>query len=195
MKKLFLLAFLALAFTSCDKDESEAVEPVAIVHKEIKATFKYTLPIRVDINNDGQDDFSFGNVLVSDSYGAHNLFYIRPLAHNQVLLNMNDEIAIGNWSAALKANDVVQEDQINNLKWVRGTGFLLDLRKPDATHTFYEGPLSDKAPLYIGVRLEKNGGYHTGWVKLNYAMGSEEVEVTDAAFNPLSMQILKAGQR
>ena len=195
MKKMLPLALVALAFTSCDKEKDEVAEPLAIVHKQINASFEYTAPMQVDVNSDGKYDLSFGNVLVSDSRGAHNLFYVRPLEHNQVLLNMQGEISIGNWSAALQANEVVQENQAKGSEWARATGFLLDLRKPNDANTYYEGPLANTNTLYVGIRLKEGGNYKAGWLKLNYTMGNEKVEVVEAAFHPSASQTLKAGQR
>ncbi|MEJ8801602.1 hypothetical protein [Pontibacter sp. H249] len=195
MKKMLTLAFMALAFTSCDKEDGELTEPLTYVHKQINSSFKYTAPTQVDVNDDGKNDFSFGNVLVSDSRGGHNLFYVRALEANQVLLNMQEEISIGHWSAALQVNDMVQEDNSKNFQWVRGAGFLLDQRKPDEVHTFYEGPLASYNTLYLGIRLKEGDTYKTGWIKLSYIMGSEKVDIVEAAFHPSASKAVKAGER
>lgn len=195
MKKMFTLALLALAFTSCDKEKESEVEPLSIVHKQINSFFKYTAPIQVDVNSDGRNDFTFGNVLVSDSQGGHNLFYVRPLENNQLLLNLQQDISIGNWAASLQFNDVVQEDQNKNYQWIRANGYVLDLRQPSDAQTLPEGPLGNSSTVYVGFRLKEGDKYKSGWVKLSYTAGSDRVEVTEAAFHPSAAKTLKAGQQ
>ncbi|TPE44366.1 hypothetical protein [Pontibacter mangrovi] len=195
MKRVFTLALVALALTACKKEEDDAIELDEIVYRQVNGSFKYTLPLNLDVNNDGQDDFTFGNVLVSDAAGAHNLFYIRPLEYNQVLLNLQEEVSLGHWVEALRADEAVEEDLAKKQQWGRDPGFVLDLRQTVKSEVFYEGPLTESNTLFVGVRLMEDEKYKTGWVRLNYTVGSDEVEVNDVAFRLTPNRPLKAGQQ
>lgn len=200
MKKLLPLALAALALTSCDKEQEDlSPEPqnaAVIVHKQIGASFGYATPLQIDVNNDGKYDFSFGNTLVSDSEGAHNLFYIRALDQHQLLLNTTTEISAGNWGAGLYVNDLVEEDQAKNFQWKRDAGYLLDINKPDDRFTNYSGPMSfNGGSQYVGIRIKDGDAFKSGWIKLSYTMGSESIAVVEAAYLASENQSLKAGQR
>lgn len=135
MKKMFYLVLPAFLCASCDTDKEE--EPLRVVHEEIDLSFQYTSSVSIDLNKDGDNDFLFSNTLVAGDRGTHNLFYVRSLEQNQVLLNLEEEVTTGNWASSLQLNDLVQENQDKNIQWARGTGFLLDIRQSDNTTKFY----------------------------------------------------------
>ena len=195
MKKVFLLGFVALAFSSCDEEKDEVVEPQTVLHQEINTSFSYTSPLNVDVNGDDVDDFTFRTVLVSNTEGVHNLFFIGALQRNQVLLDLDGEISIGNWAAALQLNEMVQEDLAEGYQWVRTKGFVLDRRTVSEENVFSEGPLAEQNTLYVGIRLREGEIYKTGWVKLSYTGGSDEVKVIETVLYNATSQPIKAGQR
>jgi len=217
--KLFIAAGILL-LSACKKDnlktETEQVAPApveeklvggdiipslpgsTIIHRSVNMKVSYNKHILLDVDADGQPDFNFSSVLIAHDGRPHLYLLVNPKTTigARVMVQTGPEMVIyGLWTVPLTANTVIGETPTNNNIWTESLmkGFIIDSSKDNNSHQ-YNGLWVGKTDQYLGIKFKTGTNLYFGWVKLSHQAGTEELVITDYAYNTVAGQNIQAGQ-
>ncbi|MCJ8210515.1 hypothetical protein MUY27_12425 [Mucilaginibacter sp. RS28] len=167
-----------------------------ITSRTLNLTVGYSKPVFLDANNDGTSDFTFTTVLVMHDDKSHLYFFANPntRTESKVLLQQGTELKVnGLWAYPFNQDDAIAPNTTLNNDWNEfGVKPVLLAIDDDKT---VNGLWKYKSDKYLGIRLKINGNFHYGWVKISHQQGSEEMQITEFAYQTKSGQAIKAGEK
>lgn len=197
--RIYFAVCLSISLISCRKSPDPVVSPKAdIVHKTVDRTVKAsdTAPMAIDINDDGIVDFSYFAQYLANSTGVHLYIGINPIGNNAVKMsepndnhfqNMGDAAAV---SGGAKINNTLLPSKL----W--GSDFAYLAIRHDyypIAEKAYEGAWGDGTMHYMPLKLEAKGNVYYGWANLSFDKKTEELRLTDFAWNKVAGQEIGAG--
>ncbi|GAA4319875.1 hypothetical protein GCM10023149_18820 [Mucilaginibacter gynuensis] len=204
MKKHLILTTIVLTamLQACKDDRCECVpddgnHPAEIIHHEINAIVAYQRHIEIDIDQNGEYDYSFGSVLIEEN----DLPYLYLFANGEttngskLLLQSNPEVLNARWARSLAKGAKIEDSAGNGNEWnvPQMHGNIIGVRDNGVQKT-YIGPWIGKQHAYMGMKFKINGKYHYGWIRITHVTGKEQILVEDYAYNNIPEQPIYAGQ-
>ncbi|MES2829628.1 MAG: hypothetical protein V4687_15815 [Bacteroidota bacterium] len=224
MKNLLIAALWVLLFAQgCKKDlevvkENEKIEippdpaesnpiigtPQAdgpntnILSRSLNLVVGYNKNVFLDVDADGMSDFSFFGVLIYHDNRPNLYLAVTPKTSkgSRVLVKTGEEFLInGLWSAPLEKDVVIQEASPSDYSWTgpQVKGYIVASSKTAASDEYY-GLWIGKADKYLGIKFKLNNKYHYGWVRISHTKSTDELMISDYAYNTIPEQGIAAGQ-
>lgn len=174
---------------SCSQDlENDTIpetQEQEVVHKTDGRTVRLgnTLPIALDMNEDGQVDFTVFIELMANSEGDHLFFGINPIGPNLIKSGPHIDHNFLNMGflVAEESNAVISPTLEENQQWTIEHSALLVKRIYDNCQTVYEGEWVNGAQV-VGVQLFKDQLYYMGWLKISLNKEGNEATLVEYAY-------------
>lgn len=169
----------AVALQSCKKDKDQ-VDPDIHFSVAPDAILRYTDPIpALDIDGDGVSDAGLAVYLYMQDGWAIEQYYIYPEDHTDIAVqNQEDGIAYG-------TNKNIAATLDTSGKWYNKRTVLFE-KKFKTNQIEFAGNWKNAQDKYLGVRLNKNGKYYYGWLKMSHRI--EDDNSTVLAISRMAIQ-------
>ena len=191
MKKLLIFLLAGSLLASCQKDALEplpAPHPVMLYKNLQNAEVAPSQPRSVDINNDGQNDFSFGVLLVGDPILQRDR--LQYLANSKIGTNLLNNEA--DQSPMLNKNDLVTTIY-QGYQWFEISAIVLAEKITTMTEIHWDGLWKNSSHNYLPVQIKQNGKLYNGWIELSFDTAAEKLILHKAAISTEENKPVKAG--
>ncbi|UKJ06662.1 hypothetical protein [Solitalea lacus] len=189
-KNVFLGISMLLLLMACKKEKP--VEPTK--HPEMNyvdlqnAEVKYQQTKKIDYDNDGIDDLSFGVLLVGDPILEIDRlqFYANAKNHSGFLIDARQE------SLALNKFDVITKNY-EGYTWVMNPATILCEKITDNNGSHWTGPWADANRKYLPLQITKNEKTYNGWVEISFDKIGEKLVLHKIGLSTEENKDVKAG--
>lgn len=194
MKKILIPALAVLLLAACKKTEITQ-PPVPVPHPLMQYLDLHNESIRfgqikkIDINNDGTDDFLVSTLLVGDPILERDRrqYYISSSTESRFLQDGTNQ------SPVLNKGDQVML-QHTGYNWLEVTSLLLAEKiVPMTGNPSWQGAWKQANHHYLPVQVKKNGNIFHGWIELSFNTTLEEIVLHKAAICTDAGKTIKAG--
>jgi hypothetical protein len=191
----YTLVWLCLILVGCKCDD-DPMQPSSIVYKPDSRSVRLgdPIPIVIDVNEDGQMDFTIFMELTANSQGDRLYAGINPLGANKIksgppidenFLNMGFLIAEPT-GATIDSN--LMEDEL----WTTDHSTLVIRNTFTNGNITYEGDWADTAQI-VGIQTNAGGSIYYGWMRIDFDKATEIVTLIDFAYDTIPGQGIGAG--
>lgn len=178
------LILIALAINpAATKRNSEKV--IAHFELETPATFSLGQNYFLDIDRDGNDDFSFNTASSFANDAMNTAFLVHALGDNEIL-SWNEYAMIS------ETNDVISSES-HDMQWRSGAGEIIK-QVNNGNRTQWNGLWSGDRAQYLAVKLHKEDNAYYGWVKVSIDPATETAIIDEYAINRVPSASIMAGQ-
>ncbi|MFD0766513.1 hypothetical protein ACFQZI_16755 [Mucilaginibacter lutimaris] len=219
MKK-YIWICLGLAFTlqACKKDKIETdpiipTDPVEtapvtgdtqpssqhIVYRTLNMKVGYNKNIFLDANADGSTDISFSSVLIMRD-GKQHLYlsaYGKTSSGNKLFVKKGDGLVNGSlWAYPFAKDERIEPTDANQVTLTapQQKASILSVIST-GSQTSVDGLWANKTDKYLGFAIKMNGEPHFGWIKLSHDAATNEIVVSEYAYNKLPGEDIIAGEK
>lgn len=193
--KQLLLPVLALLLFSCKKDaEHNTTPPPNVMYTDFTASpvlIREGMPVfELDIDGNGIKDFAFKGQRVQDEGHQFSFIYVDPLteqAHQQA-------ITLNACAFAPNASVQLQTEAGGTRYWSNSRGILTETEH-FADRQERDGQFLGAAPLYLAVKVLRDGKTYLGWIELRHqiAAGIDQIYIIKAAIHKQPDTSIAAG--
>src|SRR3989337_502102 len=174
MRTLFIFLFIFSFITSCRKSDhninfsdSSKAWYTDIQGQQIKMNMHSSL----DLNRDGENDISFGTLLVGDPvFGVDKHQYVVSTGINSFLPVDHDENI-----PVLQAGDSIPVENFKGYTWYNAAYSILAQKVIGGKPSYWEGAWKDARHKYIPVQVKNRGLRYNGWVEISFDMVGEKI--------------------
>ncbi|MES2267647.1 MAG: hypothetical protein V4520_12855 [Bacteroidota bacterium] len=219
MKKSLLICLgLVLALQACKKDKIESgpvispdpieTAPVVgdtqpssqnIVYRTLNMKVGYNKNIFLDANADGSTDISFSGVLIMHD-GKQHLYlsaYGKTSNGNKLFVKKGDGLVNGSlWAYPFNKDEPVELTNANQVTLTapQQKASIMSVIST-GPQTSVDGLWANKTDKYLGFAIKMNGEPHFGWIKLSHDAATNEIIVSEYAYNKMSGEDIIAGEK
>jgi hypothetical protein len=193
MTKTLLLLTASLMFVACGKEPPIELPPVSthpqMAYRDLgNKEVKYGQYQKVDIDNDGTEDFRFSVLLLGDPILQRDRmqFYANSNIKRNLLNNQVDE------SPMLHKGDSIALSH-PGYKWWEISSIVLVEKIIDNNGDHWEGLWKNADHQYLPVQVEKNGKLFHGWIELSFDTIREVMILHKSAISTEENKTVKAG--
>ncbi len=195
MKKIVHVVLAAIVLAACKKTKPDPLPLSPEPHPVMQYTDLQNTSVpfgqikRLDLNNDGVDDFLVSTLLVGDPVLQRDRrqYYISSSTETRFLQNG------ANQSPILNKNDQIMS-QHPGYTWLEVTSVLLAEKIiPMAGNPFWQGDWKQANHHYLPVQVKKNGNFFHGWIELSFDTVQETIILHRAALCTEAGKAIKAG--
>jgi hypothetical protein len=190
MKRYIFSIAVVASLISCEKED----QPQVIEYTNYNdTTVSYTHPVELDLDKDGEMDFSASTLLLGTSVGDHLQFRIGSKERNRILLEEEEKPAMLDLDVQISKND--QPPYV----WTPiGTAMIVERISPiDLSDTYWNGVWKEKQNKYLPIQLVKeNGKVYNGWIRISFSNhANSRIIIHDAAVSRTEGREIRAGQK
>lgn len=188
-----VVLLMLLLCGSCSADlESDTVplrKEQEVVHKTDGRSVKLgnTLPIALDMNEDGYVDFTVFIELMANAGGDHLFFGVNPIGPNLIksgphvdhnFLNMG-------YLVAEAPKTTITTTLSENQQWTNEHSALLVKRMADNCQTSYEGAWINGSQV-VAIQLFQGEQHHLGWLRISINKETNEATLVEYAYQTVA---------
>ncbi len=182
MGRFIVLLLISYFISSCQQDE--IVQPAIRYVNLSGAITNHEQSYHLDIDQDGDTDFLFTTVFLTDELGAQYQFLVYPSRANQVfeiagrvgVLAAMQEIAPGNPFDSKVQPMVVKSITADGITWM--------------------GDWKDATNQYVGIRFTlQDQAYYYGWIRVSFDRLKEQLIIHDFAYRTVVNSKIEAGDK
>ncbi len=153
-------------------------------------------PITLDMNEDGLEDFRIFTELIADDQGDHLYVGIKPIGPNQIKSGpvINENFLNMGLLISENLDSTIDENLEANQNWISDPGALVKRNTFTNGEIQYEGNWSENNQI-LGIQNKGDGFTYFGWLRINFDKETEKVTLVDYAYESISNQPIKAGQK
>lgn len=177
MKLLFSTIVTIALLISTDKTEvTEAPEKATVAHFTTEASFGYASPYYLDVDKDGNKDFSFQTVSFGEEGTVYTKYLVNPIDDNQVM-------HVEGLAAIAEAGEVISPKlPRGNVHWSADHAEIIESNYDEGSMN-WNGTWSGGRDQYLGIKLVKDGKEYLGWVRIEVNPETEKATVKEYAIN------------
>ena len=181
-------------------EEPPAGEPAGdgFAYKTINKALGYYKPIFLDVDADGNTDFTFSSVLLeeNDKPYLYLLATTKSGTGNKIFVQNGPDLVINAlFTYPFENGETIEATAANNGKWTETgqKGFILGVSETSTSKEQY-GLWINKSDKYLGIQFKTAGQVRYGWVKLSHDSAKNEMVLKGFAYNKTG-GFIKAGQK
>jgi hypothetical protein len=190
MRRLWMFTIAIFVF-ACNKEKPEPLPaPHPVMHyKDLQnSEVFYSKPKAVDMDDDGNNDFQFGVLLVGDPILQRDR--LQYLAYSKVGTNLlNNE---KDQSPVLKKADFISTAH-QGYQWFEISAIVLAEKITTMTDSFWEGLWRNALHKYLPVQIKKNEKLYNGWIEVSFDTVTEKLILHKAAISTEANKTVRAG--
>ncbi|RFZ92613.1 hypothetical protein D0C36_14450 [Mucilaginibacter conchicola] len=170
-----------------------------IVYRKLNSSLGYNKHIFLDANADGVVDISFSSVLIMHD-GTQHLYlsaYSKATTGNRVYVQKGDELVNGGlWTYPFSEGQIIEPTEANNVKFTANQQKAVIMSITSASpKDKVNGLWVNQADKYLGFALKIDGEPHFGWVKLSHVTATNEIKISEYAYNKNAGDDIRAGEK
>lgn len=194
MKPLLIGSLFCLAICGCKKPVLKPEPPVDVhpqmMYKDLQnaeVSFNHRSKT-IDVDGDGQSDFSFGVLLLGDPVLQRDRiqFYAYSGVQRNLLNDANDQ------SPVLNSMDTISIKH-QGYDWWQISAIVLAEKIITYTDTYWDGLWKNASHKYLPIQVEKSGKLYQGWIELSFSTTGEKLVLHKAALCKEEGKTIKAG--
>jgi hypothetical protein len=173
---LHLVWVLVCFFCACNKETTEKCNK--IIYREFaNKSFRYLQDARLDLDENGSEDFVFNTLPVMRDGLATKEFGVVSLRSNAVWYHQDQQVI-----TPLHDGDKISSQPAGTHQWEQIERYLFDVRYPLGQDSSWQGAWKNANLAYLGVKFTAGAKNYVGWIALSADTLQGRMIIHNAAF-------------